>query len=357
MMGYKALWLAGFLAAGAVLAGCNDSSDNLDDSTFSPFIDTAAISEEANTPAALTVADGLDYQVALVYELAVNWRGYDAVDKTPVAEASVDDCALGGTIIQEHFDSGAESPYAEGDLPFSRVETVHCVRELEAGPPVVNYYTDGLLAYGEAETEDCDDGPCPVAYGSFGGALYPYRLKYSNPADEPDRTHERLEIDGTYHDGPGDSIDGGTSPVTEQTQRLTIVNSVKTIVADEVTDKTVFGLVYGEPGERFTRRDVTGADELFLDGALASGSDGGAECVGGAFTVTTNTRMEHDGSDNVIAGEVELDNGDGETATLEFQPTTGDVFVTDSGGDTETYTRGEIQTLRDTCFQTVAVHR
>lgn len=360
----KDVWLWGLLAAGAVLAGCTDYSDNVDDSANPPFIDTAAISEEANTPAGLTTDAGLDYQAALIYEVALNMRGYDAVDRTPIDQDSVADCAQGGTLIHEHFDADPDSPYVDGDLPISRVETVHCVRELDSDPDVT-YYADGLLTYSDTETGDCDAAPCPVAYGRFGGLLHPYRVEYADPAGEPDRTRSRVEVDGRYHDGPGESVSdggGGTLPVAERTQRLTVVNSVETLVADEVTGKTVFGLVYGDSSEggpdgRFVRRDVPDTAELFLDGPLASGSDGGAECVGGALTVTTDTRMALDGAGNITAGEVELDNGDGDTATLEFVNSSGDVFVTGSGGNTQTYTRADIQDLRDTCFQTVPARR
>lgn len=336
------------------LASCDSSySDNIKGGYPEVGIDTSTISEEVDTPAALTLGDGLDYQAALVYEVALNWRGYDEVDTTPIEEANIEDCALRGHLLEEVLSDDPESPYLDpGALPISHVESVFCGRT----DADVNYYSDGQIYFTDTTTDDCDDAPCPVSYRHYGGFLYPYAMLYEDPAGEPNRTRSRVEIDGTYHDGPGDSIDGGTLSVEEKTQRLTLVNSVETIAAGEVTEKIVTGLIYGDSDGRFVRRDVPATDQLFLDGALASGSDADAACVGGEFTAATNVRMTLDGS-NIVAGVVELDNGDGETATLTFQPVTGDVFVMDDLGDTQTFTRGQIETLRNTCFQTVPVSR
>lgn len=360
MMSNREGWLCGLLLAAAVLAGCNDYHDNTDGARYPDgSIDTGTIADELHGPAALTLGAGLDYQAALVYEVALNMRGYDQVDTTPVTEASVEDCDYGGHILSEHFQDDPDSPYVDGDLEISHVETVYCGRPLDSDPDVA-YYADGQLYFSDTETNDCDAAPCPVAYGHYGGFLFPYRMLYQDPAGMPDRTRSRVEIDGTYHDGPGDSVPGSVVPVQlaveERTQRLTVVNSVESLVGGQVTSKTVTGLIYGNSDQRFVRRDVPDTDELFLDGELASGSDGGAACVGGDFTMTTNTRMALDGAGNVTAGEVELDNGDGDTATLTFEAN-GDVSVTDAVGSTDTFTRGEIETLRDTCFQTVPVRR
>jgi hypothetical protein len=349
--------------AAIFLAGCDSNySDNVDGSTYpDQGIDTSTISDEAHMPAGLTLGAGLDYQAALIYEVALNMRGYDAVDTTPIEEASVEDCDIRGHLLEEFFQDDPDSPYVDGPLPISHSEAVFCGRPLESDPDVA-YFADGQLYFTETETDDCDAAPCPVAYGHYGGFLYPYQLLYQDPAGEPDRTRSRVEIDGTYHDGPGESVPGSVVPVQlpveERTQRLTVVNSVETLVGDAVTDKTVFGLIYGESGERFVRRDVPDTDELFLDGALASGSDAAAECVGGELTVATpsSSRLALDGAGNITAGEVELDNGDGDTATLTFEAN-GDVSVTDSASATDTFTRGEIEMLRDTCFQTVPVRR
>lgn len=360
----KDVWLFGLFAAGAVLlTGCDNYSDNVDGSPAPPFIDTSTISDEIHAPAGLTLGAGLDYQAALIYEVALNMRGYDAVDTTPVEEASVEDCGIKGHILEEFFQDDPDSPYVDGPLTVSHVETVVCGRTL-ASDPDVTFFADGQLFFSDTETatNDCDGAPCPVAFLHYGGFLFPYRLKYSDPAGEPDRTRSRIEIDGTQHDGPGESVPGSVVPVQlaveERTQRLTVVNSVETVVGGEVTDEVVTGLIYGdnESKERFVRRDVPESDELFLDGALASGSDGGAACVGGELTVATTTRLALDGAGNITAGEIELDNGDGDTATLTFEAN-GDVSVTDSASATDTFTRGEIEMLRDTCFQTVPVRR
>lgn len=358
MTGIRITGFAGLLVVGLLLSGCDNYSDNVDGAYPDVGIDTATISDEVHTPAALTLGSGLDYQAALIYEVALNMRGYDLVDTTPVEEASVEDCELGGHLLSESFQDDPDSPYVDGPLTVSHVQAVNCGRTL-ASDPDVNYFADGQLYFGETETNNCDADPCPVAFRRFGGFLYPYAMLYKDPAGEPDRTRSRVEIDGTHHDGPGESVSdggGGTLPVEERTQRLTLVNSVETLVAGEVTDKVVTALIYGDSDGRFVRRDVPDTDELFLDGALASGSDGGAECVGGKLTVATTTRLALDGAGNVTAGEVALDNGDGDTATLTFEAN-GDVSVTDSEGSMDTFTRGEIQALRDICFQTVPVRR
>ncbi len=341
------------IAAGLALGACSEN-DNLGDFEYPNFpgIKTSAISDEADADADLT-GDALAYQAALIYETVLNDRGYDGIQR-PLTEANGrQDCALDGYVYYKKEAIGFPlPPYGNGPFDISQVASFGCT--------VTDTGTTMRAAVGELnfsnDDGDCDGTPCAIAYNSYNN----FRVQYLTPAGAGAHAWQRAELHGSTLDGPGDAVTVGgiARDVLVKRQSLTYVNSVSTLTASgAVEGAKTYGIVYGVGGV-FERREIAGVNLIELDGRLTSGSDPGADCVGGELKVTTETGLTVAAS-NITAGELTLSTGSGDSlkeASLVFQAN-GDVALTDADNAISTVTRDEIEALRNTCFQTVVVKR
>lgn len=369
--------LFGALAAAAVLTACSSSSDNLDqfDVPNWPAIPREDLAEAFNAPASLAAAD-LAYQAALIYDVTLEGRDYDQIERPLVTTPPIIKCVDGGRVYY------TVKPEQQIVYPFFGEEGTEAT--------VVNNYAYGcttpdpddaavtlqtISGFDTARVDvACGDGLCDGAYDLYGDQFtgYPYRVRYRSRVDDTTTRTDRVEIDGLHFAGPAEPVDiGGNSFATRgMAQNLLLINAMATQAEGEDKAETVFAIRYGVNGTdgaapiRFIRRDVTGEPWFFLDGPLRTASTADDRCLGGGIELETTTVLELN-TDNIVAGSITLTNGetvevDEEdvplTATLSFQPN-GDVTVTDPDGVSETFARGDLESLRNTCTQTVPVKR
>lgn len=356
MRSFNAMTCAGLVAAGVMLAGCSED-DNIRSYPSFPGISSIETANKRTALADLS-GDGLAYQAALLYELVLNDRAFDQIDRPVDAPLGTRDCAIGGFAYHNRAPRSIWTSFGDGTMNVSHVVAYGCTEEENA--------TTERMTLGQFSTAldevPCADGPglCEVAYSTYGGD-YTYGVQYLTKAGAGPRSWQRVEIRGYTTDGAREvEIDGVDETVAEQRQNLLVASSVATLTAaDTVDTERVLSLQYGEgdgfSGVPFVLQRVSG-NRLHLDGLLSSGAMGD-NCTGGRFTVDTDTLLTVAGS-NIVAGTLTLKSGSGASAalaTLNFQAN-GDVeAVTDDG--TETLTRGNLQGIRDECFQTVAVKR
>lgn len=326
MEGLNRVTLCGLLAAGGLMAGCS-SDDNLDGYREYPTFPSITSTETATkrTTAATLVDDNLAYQAALLYEVVLNNRAYDEVDR-PISEpdGSVD-CQLDGFIYHKKETLNVGTPFGNGPLPVSQVVAYGCTTQ-ETGSQT-EVMTLGQLNVAEGAvpcaTATGITGNCDISYTSYGSA-YSYGVQYLTPAGAGVRDWDRVEIQGYAVDGPREvEIGGATEEVEEQRQNLLLASSVAKLSAtDVVSDEKVFSMQYGSTGSDsapFVMQKLADG-RLFLDGVLSSGAIG-EDCTGGRFTVDTEELLTPVGA-NITAGELVLKSGSGAgapTATLVFQ--------------------------------------
>lgn len=378
MRNTHSLYLAGTLASALALAACSSSSDNLDEFDIPNWaaIPTAAIADAFNAPASLA-ADDLAYQAALIYDVTLEGRAYDQIDRPVPTSPAVVECDDGGRVYYLGKPNQTITyPFFGEDGVVATVVNNYAYGCTTPDPDDASVTLQTISGFDTARFDvPCGDGTCDGAYDLYGDQFhgYPYRVRYRSMVDDTTTRTDRVEIDGLHFAGPADPVDiGGNSFETRGVaQNLIIINAMATQVEGEAAEESVFAIRYGRTGNgddippvRFVRRDVTGEPLFFLDGPLRSASSADESCLGGGIHLETTDALELN-ADNIVAGSITLTNGETETvgedevpltATLMFEAN-GDVTVTDPDGMSNTFARGDLETLRQTCTQTVPVKR
>ena len=377
------MWKSPYLTLGALaivaVAGCSSSTDNLDQFDIPNWasIPTSGIAGAFNAPASLA-ADDLAYQAALIYDVALDGRDYDQIERPLVTTPPILKCAEGGRVYYTvKPNQTLLYPYFGEDGTVVTVTNNYAYGCTTPDPDQEGVTLQTISAFDTARVEmPCGDGTCEGAYDLYGDHTvfipYPYRVRYRSMVDDVTTRTDRVEISGLHYAGPADPVEigGNTFDTTGIAQNLRLINAKATQAEGEDKVETVYSLQYGIPRNndvdpvRFIRRDVTGEPLFFLDGPLRSASSADDSCLGGGMRLETTTALELN-TDNIVAGSITLTNGQtvdvgGEdvplAATLSFEPN-GDVTVTDPDGATTTFNRGDLEALRQTCTQTVPVKR
>ena len=367
MRNTHSLYLAGTLASALALGACSSSSDNLDEFEFPNWagIPTSALSEAHHASASLAV-DDLAYQAALIYDVALEGRDFDQVER-PFEATSFRHCELGGRLYPDLIQGWTiSSNYFEATtIDVSSQFSYGCV-EPDPDDAAVTVSTMGQVSTSRFEVA-CEGGTCPAMFDSFGGS-YPYRVRYQSDIDETTTRTDRVEISGNNVGGPDTpvEIDGTERAVQATALFLDMRSATSTQTGEDDPQETIFWISYGTGNgdDRFIWRDVVDQPEFFMDGVLRSASSADESCLGGGIHLETTDALELN-ADNIVAGSITLTNGETETvgedevpltATLVFEAN-GDVTVTDPDGMSNTFARGDLETLRQTCTQTVPVKR
>lgn len=352
-----AMTCAGLVMAGVTLSGCSDNDKGFRDYPTFPGIESQETGNKRAAHADLS-GDSLKYQAALLYEVVLNDRAFDDIDRPVDEPLGTRDCAVDGFLYHGRGSRQISTRLGSGAMNVSQVLAYGCTVQVGTTERMTlgqfNVARNDLPCAG-------DPGLCDISYSSYGDGYYTYGVQYLTAPGAGIRNWDRVEIRGYTVDGPRKVDVGGTiETAAEQRHNLLVATSVATLDGNTVDTERVYSLQYGAgdgyTGTPFVLQRLSG-NRRHLEGLLSSGAMG-TNCTGGRFTVETDTLLTVDGS-NIVAGSLTLESGSGagaQSATLNFQALTGNVELV-TGGGTVTLTRSVIQDLRDECFRTVAVQR
>lgn len=383
----KYIGLAALGLAGLALAGCS-SSDNLEEWTYAtfPVINTTPIIPALNEYSDLADVEQLTYQAALIYDTVLEPHGYDEIVRSLPSPSERERgkwlrCPIDGRIwYGQGSSSGAVSglPHlGTGTRVASQVNVFGCNFTDDQTPPS-DIITHGGLLFVDAEVE-VDEESFDAHYTTFEN----YALQYISEPAEGETLTRRAEIDGFEVEGPitvdaddldgpvvGGSFEGDTAIQVEHRQRLRYATYIHEDDGSE-SDPTIVvvhrGLTSG--GSFRLRRDSATAPAFRLAGPLTSASTiVGQGCGHGRIDISTVAELALTGDDisqgelmlrgDVIDEDEEVEEGEERarhTVVFAFNAT-GDIEVLDGeGAFIADLARGDIEAVRNACFQTVPV--
>lgn len=356
--------LAGLFAAATFMTGCS-SSDNLNSGgreyPVFPGISNTQVEQKYDRVA--TFGADLPYQVALIYEVVLNGRGYDQITRPVTMPQGTRDCAVDGFIEHAKSSQAVITPFGQGPLDVSQVLASGCT--VEEGGDDTERMTLGAFVTTAGDVvckkanEDDEDEPCEIAYTLYNGY---YGVQYLKPLGAGVHDWKRVELGGYTVDGPGKAdltaAGGAIEAVEEQQQRLVMFSSTaERSATGTATGEKVFAVQYGANSVPFVVQKLVSNDRLRLTGVLSSGVNRD-DCPGGRFRVDpVDDQLLQLVGDDLTAGKLALKAGNGSNekhATLTFLAG-GDVEIVVGTDAPVMVTREDIEDLRTECFQTVAV--